>query len=238
MSAGISSLVAVAILASTQFSWAQVEPAEIACTIRETGSSLNCQWISKGERKSMTSEDISTFIDQSSVMAYMTVKSRRGLERTFMVDGNAPQFRKLAEMKKTASISEVSRTKNDLFSEMEKRAIKVSDDLDAAAVGAELVKFDPSISTDKFRRETRNMVTELEGFKKNRDKVCTATPAFEQMSKANAGLQQSLSNILFAFQTPDSCMSGFKVFKDKDGSVDLRQLDGVADQFKANCKKR
>jgi len=32
-------------------------------------------------------------------------------------------------------------------------------------------------------------------------------------------------------------MSDFKVFKDKDGSVDLRQLDGVSQRFLASCKK-
>ncbi len=58
------------------------------------------------------------------------------------------------------------------------------------------------------------------------------------MSRANARLQTTLSNIVYAFQTPDTCMAGYKVFKDKDGAVDLRQLDTAADDYKANCKKR
>lgn len=214
---------------------AQVEPAEIFCTIRESGG-LNCQWLGK-DRKSMTPEDISAFIDQASIAAYMTVKSRKGNDRTMFVDGSAAQFRRLSDIKKTASISEVSKAKNDLFTELEKKAIKLSDELDAMAASAELLKYDPAIGTDKAKRDMRTMSTELEGYRKNRDKVCTSTPAFEQMSKANASLQQSLSNILYAFQTPNSCMGDFKVFKDKDGTVDLRQLDTVAQRFQERCKK-
>jgi hypothetical protein len=57
------------------------------------------------------------------------------------------------------------------------------------------------------------------------------------MTKSNASMEVALSNILYAFQTPDSCMGDFKVTKDKDGSVDIRQLDGVAQKFVERCKK-
>lgn len=217
---------------------ATAEVAEIYCTIRESGGSLACQWMAQDGRKTMGPEDVSKFVDSAQVAAYVTLKSRKGFERTYLVDGNAPQYKRLADIKKSASMSEVNKTKGELFNEIEKKIIKLSDELDGQAAAAELVKYDSSITNDKFKRESRLMTTELEGYRKNRDKVCTSTPAFEQMSKANASLQQSLSNILYAFQTPDSCMSDFKFFKDKDGSVDLRQLDGLAQKFSSQCKKK
>lgn len=211
---------------------------EIYCTIRESGGTLSCQWLGKDSRKSMNAEDISKFIDDGQVAAYITLKSRKGLERSFLVDGQSPQYKRLLDLKKTASMSEVNKAKGDLFNEIEKKVIKLSDELDGQAAAAELVKYDPSVGNDKFKRESRAMLAELDGYRKNRDKVCTSTPAFEQMSKANASLQQTLSNILYAFQTPDSCMSDFKVFKDKDGTVDLRQLDGLSQKFQEQCKRK
>src|SRR5437868_4084606 len=103
--------------------------------------------------------------------------------------------------------------------------IKISDDIDSQAAAASLVKYDSSIALDKYRRETFSVQSELDGYRKNREKTCTATPAFEQLSRMNSGLQKSLSSILFAFQTPGTCMDDLKVFKDRDGSVDLRQLE-------------
>jgi hypothetical protein len=209
---------------------------EISCNIRDNNATLACQWVGK-ERRAMTVDDISQFVDQAGVMAYITVKSRKGMERVFQIDSNAPTFKRLNEAKKSASISEVSRVKSEVFAEIEKRVTKLSDELDATASAAELIKYDPSIGTDKMRREARLLLTELEGFHKSRDQVCTSTPAYENLTKANASLQQILSNILFAFQTPGTCMDTFKVFKDKDGTVDLRQLDVVPARYKEACRK-
>lgn len=228
----IALLLGMGLSAST----ALADPAEIYCTIRDSSGALNCQWSGK-EKKVMTAEDVSTFVDAGNIAAYITLKSRKGMERTFMLDPNAPQYKKLSDMKRSASISELNKAKGDLFNEIEKRLIKLSDELDAQAASAELVLYDNSIPTDKAKRETRPMMTELEGYRKNRDKICTATPAFEQVTKANASLQQTLSNILFAFQTQGTCLADFKVFKDKDGSVDLRQLDSVVEKYKVQCKK-
>ena len=213
------------------------EPVEIYCTLRNNGGSLNCQMLGK-ERKVMSPEDIASFVDQGEIAAYITLKSRKGFDRTYLVDGKAPQYRRLADIKKTASISEIGKAKADLFNEIEKKVIKLSDELDGQAAAAELVLYDSNLTYEKAKREQRAMMAELEGYRKNRDKVCTNTPAFEQISKANAKLQSTLSNIVYAFQTPDTCMAGYKVFKDKDGAVDLRQLDNVGDEFKANCKKK
>jgi hypothetical protein len=213
------------------------DPMEIYCTIRDSGGSLNCQVLGK-VRKAMNADDIANFVDQGQVAAFVTLKSRKGMERTFQIDNKAPQYKRLAEIKKTASISEIGRAKADLFAEIEKKLIKLSDEMDGQAATAELVMYDPSITYDKNKREFKPLMDELEGYRKNREKVCTSTPAFEQVSRANSRLQTTLSNIIYAFQSPDSCMAGYKVFKDKDGAVDLRQLDKVADEFKMNCKKK
>jgi hypothetical protein len=213
------------------------EPLEIYCAIRSSGGNLNCQMMGK-ERKVMNAEDITNFVDAAEVAAYITLKSRKGMERTFLIDRNAPQYKRLNDVKRSASMSEIAKAKSDLFNEIEKKVIKLSDELDGQSAAAELVLYDPSVTYDKLKRTNHEMMAELDGYRKNKDKVCTSTPAFEQMSKANSRLQQTLSNILYAFQTPDSCMSDYKVFKDHDGSVDLRQLDSVNDHFKANCRKR
>lgn len=213
------------------------EKSELYCTIRDSGINLNCQWSVNGGKRMMSSDDLSVFIDQASVSAFITVKSKAGFERLFSVDSKAEQFKKLSDVKKNAAMSEVSRYKNDLFVEIEKKLIKLSDDLDSQAAAANLVKYDSSLALEKYRRETFATSAELEGYRQNREKVCSSTPAFEQISRTNANLQKSLSGILFAFQTSGSCMDEFKVFKDKDGSVDLRQLDGVPEKFLEKCKK-
>ncbi|MBX3022263.1 MAG: hypothetical protein KF799_11375 [Bdellovibrionales bacterium] len=227
-----SSLLAIAALGATA-AQAQVE---IYCKLRSGGSALECQSTGKDKRV-MTAEDITNFVDAGEVAAFITLKSKKGIERTYMLDPKAPQYKRLGEVKRNSSISEIAKAKTDLFNEIEKRVIETSDKLDAQASTAELVLWDPGLSYDKFHREQRTMVAELDGYRKNRDKVCTSTPAFEQVSKANSKLQQTLSNIVFAFQTPGTCMSSFKVFKDRDGSIDLRQLDGVSDQYRESCKK-
>lgn len=208
---------------------------EIYCNIRSNGANLSCQMLGR-DRKVMTPEDITYFIDSAEVAAFITLKSRKGMERTYKVDGKAPQFKRLADIKKSASISEISKAKSDLFAEIEKKVIKVSDEQDGQAAASELILADTSITYDKLMREQRALMAEVEGYRKNKDKVCTNTPAFESMSKVNSRLQQTLSNIVYAFQTPDSCMAGYKVFKEKDGSVDLRQLDSAGDYFKSNCR--
>jgi len=210
---------------------------ELYCTIRDSRINLNCQWVTKDGKKAMQPDDLAVFVDQAGISAYVTVKSKAGFERAFMIDSGAEQFRKLNEVKRSAALSEVSRYKNELFIEIEKKLIKLSDEMDAMAASASLVKYDSSIALDKYRRESFAVNNELEGYRKNREKVCSSTPAFEQISRANSGLQKSLSGILYALQTPGTCMDEFKVFKDKDGSVDLRQLDGVPEKFLEKCKK-
>lgn len=230
----VSTLAMLAGLSATSTAFGQA--AEISCTIRDTGGSLNCQWLGK-ERKVMNADEISSFIDAGNVAAYMTVKSRKGLERTFKVDSASPQYKRYNDMKKSGSISEVNAAKATLFAEIEKKAIKLSDELDGQAAAAELLQYDQAVALEKVRRESRTLTTELEGFRKQRDQACTSTPAFERISKSNSGLQQTLSDLIFAFQTPGTCLSDFKVYKDADGAVDLRQLSSLTEKYKNSCKK-
>ncbi|MBY0386292.1 hypothetical protein K2X05_14135 [bacterium] len=222
-------------LLTSQLSWAADNPTEIYCLIRSSGGNLSCQLMGK-DRKIMSPEDITNFIDAAEVKAYITLKSRKGFERTYEIDGKAAQFKRLADIKKSASISEIARAKSELFSEIEKKVIKIADEQDGQRAAAELVFSDSHLTYDKLKKEQRDLTNEVEGYRKNREKICTTTPEFENMSKVNARLQQTLSNLIYAFQTPDTCMAGYKVFKDKNGSVDLRQLDSASDHFKSNCK--
>lgn len=158
MSTLISFVISILLVATSAH--AQVEAAEVYCTIRESGMNLSCQWVGK-ERKAMNADDIVQFIDKAEVAAYLSVKSRRGYERVFFVDPESPQFRKLSELKKTGSISEISKAKNDLFAEIEKRSIKISDDLDAMTPTMELIKYDGSVAVDKYKRDLRRLDNEL-----------------------------------------------------------------------------
>lgn len=226
----------VAVLGFVSAAKAADDNNDVYCTIKDNGASLSCQWLGR-EHKAMTSDEIAAFIDMAASQTYVVVKSKKGFERTFATDPNAPQFKRLADVKRNGSISDVGRIKSEVFLDLERRLIKLSDDMDHAAVSAEFVKYDPSVGTDKMKREQKPLMAELDGFKKNKEKVCTATPAFEQLSKANSRLQNTLSNIVVAFQTPGTCMSDFKIFKDKDGSVDLRQLDTVPGKYAESCKR-
>ena len=156
------------------------DPMDIYCTIRSSGGNLNCQLLGK-ERKVMNAEDITNFVDAAEVAAYITLKSRKGMERMFMIDSHANQYKRLVDAKKSSSISEIAKVKAELFAEIEKKVIKLSDELDGQAAAAELVLYDSSLTYDKMKRDNRTLTTELEGYRKNKDKVCTTTPACELM---------------------------------------------------------
>jgi len=144
---------------------ADIDAVEIFCTIRDSGNHLNCQWVGKDQRRSMSPEETAIFIDKSQVASYISVRSRKGMERVFAIDPESPQFRKLNEVIKTGAMSEIAKAKLDLFSEIERKAVKISDDLDAASVTMELVKYDDSIAVDKYKRELRRMDKDLVSLK-------------------------------------------------------------------------
>ena len=144
---------------------ADVDPAEIYCTIREEGSHLNCQWVGKEVRRSMTPEETAQFIDRAQVAGYISVKSRKGLERAFLVDADSQAFKRLNDTKRSGSISEIAEAKLKLFSEIEKKAIRISDDLDAQTATADLLKFDPSVGLEKDRRDLRRLDAEVVSLK-------------------------------------------------------------------------
>lgn len=138
-------------------------------------------------------------------------------------------------MKRSASFSEIAAAKNRVFEEIEKRVIKIMDELDGLSSSAELILYDPGITYAKQRHDAISMQAELDDYRHNRENVCHSTPAYEKISKTSTHLQQTLSNLLTAFQSSDTCMADFKVARDTEGSVDLRQLDALPAFFKKSC---
>lgn len=210
--------------------------AEIYCTIIGNTQNLDCQWLGS-QRKTMDADEISSFIDKARVAAYITIKSRKGLERTFMVDAKAPQFKRLSESDKPMSISELNKYKSNLFDEIEKKVVHFADELDKQSEKQELVLIDPSIANEKVKVSMHDMTEELDQYRHDKDKLCTATPSYERISKANAGMQKILSDMIVAFQTPGTCLSEVKVYRDKDGAVDLHQIESFPNKYKVQCKK-
>lgn len=216
---------------------AQDKMVEIICTIKDPGASLLCVWSGK-EKTAFTSDDIPVFIDQAYTKVYITVKSRRGHERTFTLDSTSTQFKRLTDIKKSGSASDVSKAKQDLFSDVEKMIVRLSDDLDAKSLSAELVKYDASVTTERYKKELSETSRELEAFLAGKNQLCVATPHYENINKLNMSLQVALSNVLVAFQTQGTCMESFKVKKDGNGLVDLSQLDGLSQSYKDNCIRK
>lgn len=210
---------------------------EIVCSVRDTGSNLDCVWVGH-EKKMMTSDDVQAFIDQANVYAYITVKSQKGFERTFVADPKSAPFKKLSEVKKNGSISEISRAKLELFAEIEKKVIKLSQDLDTQASSADFVKYDAAITTERYRREVTAKNKELDSFRSGKNKLCVATPEYENSMKLNKSLQTTVSKMLTAFQTSGTCLDAIKIAKDKEGYVDLKQFDTLDRDYVELCKKK
>ena len=175
---------------------AQVDASDIFCTIRDASNNLNCQWVSKDSRKVMNADDIMQFIDRAEVAAYVNVRSRKGYERTFLIDSEASQFRRLTEIKKTGSISEISRGKNDLFAEIEKRVVRISDELDAQLATMELVKYDSSIAVEKYKRDLHRLDQENPGYDQGPSSVANGNlPWYKYEIYLGAGA--SNTNVVF-----------------------------------------
>lgn len=158
------SLLFVSAFASNSAKAETAAGSEAYCTIRSVGSRLECLWIEANGRRRMNSQDISNFIDQAQISSYMTVRSRAGLERVFLVDSEAPSFKKLRTAEKSSSISDINKVKSELFEEIEAKVVKLSDELDATAAAAVLVKSDPSVALDHAKIKEHGLVTEVEKY--------------------------------------------------------------------------
>ncbi len=208
---------------------------EVSCAFSSGGKSLSCQ-ITTPPRRVMHPEDIGEFLEAKEI--FVTLVGASKVTRIFQIDRNAPEFKHLEDLHKSGSISEIEAGKLALFAEIERKLIETSNKLDAAKNEAKLVLYDSSITYEKLNGDRVTRDAEIAALRKGKEQACMTLPAVEKISNANSKLQQALSNILYAFQTPDSCMAGFKVFKDRDGTVDLRQLNDVSTQFRSQCTKR
>lgn len=65
---------------------------DIFCKLTENGQSLECQLLGK-QRVAMGAEDVAHVIDSVDDKVYITARSRAGIERVFLIDGNAPSLK-------------------------------------------------------------------------------------------------------------------------------------------------
>lgn len=203
-------------------------PPELFCSINSNGQGLSCQFKDKrNSSKVFSDDDIGAFIEKTSTGGYMTIKSKRGFERTFEIDPAAAEFKKLKEAKKASTASELAGLKLEIFSEIEKKAIQISDGLDTIFVQSDLLKYDPAVATDKCKLDMR-VNAAGNSYEKN----------IETLQSENKALAVFLTSLIKAFKDPSSCMSDFKLEVSADGSVDLSQLQGLAQAFRNHCKKK
>jgi hypothetical protein len=203
-------------------------PPELFCTINSDGQGLSCQYKDRRDSsKAFTDEDIGAFIEKATNGAYITVKSKRGFERTYEVDPSASDFKRLESSRKSETASEIARQKLDIYSELEKKAIQVSDGLDTVFIQSDLLKYDPAVAYDKCRQDMGSSATNS-AYEQN----------MEVLRSENKALSVFLTSLIKAFKDPSSCMADFKLNVAADGSVDLSQLQGLAQAFKNRCKRK
>jgi hypothetical protein len=201
---------------------------ELFCAIGENGQGLGCKYKDKhGTSRVFGDDDIGSFIERALSGGYITVKSKRGFERTYEVDPSAIEFKKLKEARKTATASEVAKLKLDIFSEIEKKSIQISDGLDTVFIQSDLLKYDPAIATDKCKLDMKVNAT-----------GSAYEKSIETLQAENKALAVFLSSLIKAFKDPSSCMGDFKLEVSSDGSVDLSQLQGLSQAFRTRCKRK
>lgn len=208
---------------------AHADPApELFCTINSNGEDLNCQYKDKRDSsKVFSDDDIISFTDRSMTGGYITVKSKRGFERTFEVDPDSHQFKQLREAKKNLGVSELAKVKLETYQDLERKAIQVSDGLDAIYVQSDMLKYDPAIAADKCKMDMK-LYSSGVNYEKN----------LESLSAENKTLSIYLTSLLKAFKDPGSCLSDYKMDVSADGTVELSQLQGISQAFKNRCKKK
>lgn len=213
-------------LAATAF--AETTMPELFCMINDAGEGLTCQYKDKRDStKAFDDNDIISFMDRANGGAFMTVKSKRGFERTFEVDPQSAPFKRLRSAKKDQSVSEIARLKLELYTDLEKKAIQVSDGLDTVFIQSDMLKYDPAIENDKCKMDMKVYSTGS-NYEKN----------LESISAENKALSIYLTSMLKAFKEPGSCMGDYKIDVAPDGSVELSQLQGLSQAFRNRCKKK
>lgn len=203
-------------------------PPELFCTINDAGEDLVCQYKDKRDSsKAFGEEDIISFVDRVMNGGYITVKSKRGFERTFEVDSASPPFNRLKDARKSSGMSEVARMKLETYQNLERKAIQVSDGLDAVFVQQDMLKYDPAIATDKCKMDMK-VYSSGATFEKN----------LETLTAENKALSIYLTSLLKVFREPGSCLGDFPITISSEGTVELSQLQGLAQAFKNRCKKK
>ncbi|MBS1985063.1 MAG: hypothetical protein JST16_12910 [Bdellovibrionales bacterium] len=211
--------------------------AELFCKIREKASVLDCQYFDGAKKRTLTDQDIIDFVDHASVDAYLTLVSRKGLERTLRIDPGYANFKKLSEVQKVGSASEIARTKFELFTEIERRVVKISDELDSALAQQFLIKFDPYITNEKYRRELQVITNEAIHGVESAAGSCATENQLATIAQDNRVLGAQLMALVNAFRSPDSCLSDYPMNVGADGSVDIEALKALPQAFSERCHK-
>lgn len=210
---------------------------ELFCHVHENGKALDCSFLDGEVRRDLSDQDLLIFINKAINGAYLTVRSKKGLERTYQLDPNVPEFKRFIELEKNhASTREIGQAKLDIFGSIEQKVIKISDALDTSAPQADMVRSDPSIANQKFKSE----FSELESEKKKLEKTCRSENVDKQLEAISAekrNLAHYLSILLRTMKDPGSCTESFALKTERDGSVGLDQINGLSKLFQENCRK-
>jgi hypothetical protein len=221
----LSGAIALSIAASA---FAEATIPELFCMINDSGEGLTCQYKDKRDSsKSFDDSDIISFMDRANSGAFMTVKSKRGFERTFEIDPQSAPFKRLRNAKKDLSVSDTARMKLDVYTDLEKKAIQISDGLDTVFIQSDMLKYDPAVANDKCKMDMK-VYNSGQNYEKN----------IESISAENKALSIYLTSILKAFKEPGSCMGDYKIDVASDGSVELSQLQGLSQAFRNRCKRK
>jgi hypothetical protein len=187
--------------------------AELACKVGGGGKTLDC---------GLKESELASFIDQARGGAYLTVESRKGVKRTFSLDPNSSEVQKFLELEKAkAPMAELLKAKLDIFSSIERKVTKISEALDETV---------PKESKKDAQKEA----------KKEGKKTLEESALDVQLEEANLyrkNLTHYLSVILHTMQDPGSCTDSFNLRTEKDGGVDIHQINELSKLFQAKCRR-
>lgn len=225
------------LVAPLAFADGVTRPAELFCNIRKESATLNCQYFNGQTKRPLTDQDIIDFVDRASVSAYLTVESRAEHERTLAIDPSYANFKSLADTIKSGSASEIARAKFDIFAEIEKRVIKISDDLDTSLSAQNFIKYDPSVTNDKYRRELEFVTGQTIQGIKSAATNCATEQQLATLASDNRALSTELTRIVNAMRSPTSCLGDQPFQVQPDGSMDLNEVKNLSLAFTDKCRK-